>query len=100
MTRVYSLSAKVWLYPGKAAWHFITLPIETAKDIDYYFGFEKRGWGSIPVAVTISNTTWNTSIFTDKKNQSYLLPLKSSVRKAENITADQSIHLTLTVGNE
>ena len=29
----YTLSAKVWRYPGDAGWHFVTLPGELADEI-------------------------------------------------------------------
>lgn len=49
------------------------------------------GWGSLPVMATIGKTSWKTSIFPDKKSESYLLPLKAEVRKKEKIYEDQTI---------
>lgn len=57
MTKTFSVSAKVWLYPGRSAWHFVTIPTDIAKDIDFYFTHAKKGWGSLPIAVTIGKTT-------------------------------------------
>lgn len=98
MQKTYTLTAEVWLYPGMAAWHFITLPIQTADEIKVLFDEEKRGWGSIPVVVTIGSTTWKTSIFPDKQSNSYLLPLKVAVRKKEKIKIGDPVKLTLAVG--
>lgn len=97
MKKTYQLEAKVWLYPGKAAWHFLTVPSDIADDIDYYFSMEKRGWGSLPVSVTIGETTWETSIFPDKKTQSYLLPLKAAVRKKEHILANDTVAAAIEI---
>lgn len=66
MHKTYDINEKVWLYPGKAAWHFVTIPKDISSDIDYYFAQNKRGWGSLPVSVTIGKTTWKTSIFPDE----------------------------------
>ena len=57
----------------------------------------KRGWGSLPVKVAIGETSWNTSIFPDKKLGSYLLPIKSDVRKKELISAGNIVQLSLEI---
>lgn len=90
----YKLRGKVWLYPGAAAWHFVTLPKRQAAEIQDMFGAAARGWGSLPVVVTVGQTTWRTSIFPDKKSASYLLPIKASVRKAEGIEAGDVVAFT------
>ena len=79
-------SAKVWIYPGmKGAWHFLSVPKKKSAQIKKVFGALAGGWGSLPVDVAIGKTSWKTSIFPDKKSASYILPLKSAVRKKENI---------------
>jgi len=95
MTKNYQFTEKVWVYPGKAAWYFVTLPTEMALEIHYYFSMEKRGWGSLPVEVVIGTSAWKTSIFPDKSSQSFLLPLKADVRKKESITVGSSITVTM-----
>ena len=99
MKKTYSLSAEVWLYSGMAAWHFLTLPTETAQEIDHIFHLSKRGWGSLRVTVTIGRTSWQTSIFPDKKSNSYLLPLKAEVRKKESIKAGDKIDFRLEISD-
>ena len=88
---VYSIRAKVWLYPGMAGWHFVTLPKKQSGEITRLFGILKRGWGSLRVVATVGKTSWKTSIFPDKKAGAYLLPIKASVRKQEDITAGDTI---------
>jgi hypothetical protein len=95
--KIYSFKAKVWLYPSNAAWHFVTLPQDDAKDINYYFGEVKRGWGSLPVTVTLGATSWKTSIFPDKESRSYLLPLKAQVRKKEGVKEGDEISLLVEI---
>ena len=97
MTKTYQLKAKTWLYPGKAAWHFLTIPTDITKEIDYYFSMAKKGWGSLPVQVTIGKTSWKTSIFPDKKTASYLLPLKADVRKKEAIKENDVVLVHITI---
>ena len=93
----YSFSSTVWLYPGMAGWHFITIPEDVSEEIQDRFGDQKRGWGSLPVEVTIGTTTWKTSIFPDTKTKAYVLPIKAEVRKKEGITADTSVTLLLEI---
>lgn len=93
----FKFKAKIWLYPGMAAWHFVTLPKKLSKDIKNFFGGMGRGFGSLPVSITIGNTTWKSSIFPDKKAGAYLLPLKSAVRKAENLKSGQTVEINIQI---
>lgn len=97
MTKTFTFSAPVWLYPGKSAWHFITVPKETSQEIDEYFSHVKRGWGSLPVSVRTGQTEWKTSIFPDKKTEAYLLPLKALARKQADIRVGDEAQVTLTI---
>lgn len=80
-----------------AAWHFVNLPKKLSKEIRETYGGLARGWGSLPVSVTIGETTWKTSIFPDKKSGTYLLPLKGKVRDQEAIRAGSVIKVALHV---
>lgn len=93
----FAVRAKVWLYPGMAGWHFVTLSQKQSEAIKSMFGGLAKGWGSLPVLVTIGKTSWQTSIFPDKKVGAYLLPLKSVVRKKEGILANDTISLQLEI---
>jgi hypothetical protein len=93
----FSFKSKVWIYPGMAGWHFVTLPKKIANEIASRYHYIKKGFGSLPVEVTIGKTNWKTSIFPDKKTQSYLLPLKVEVRKKEGIKEGDTINFTIEV---
>lgn len=96
--RTYKMRAKVWLYSGEtAAWHFAMLPKTQSDMIRKRFGGMKRGWGSLPVTVTIGGTSWKTSIFPDKKADAYLLPLRADVRKKESIEKGSMIALVMEI---
>jgi hypothetical protein len=88
---IYKMTEKVWIYPGDFAnWHFVTLTKKVGQEIKEKYGKNARGFGSLPVEVTIGQTTWKTSIFPDKSAGSYLLPLKAKVRKLEDIEAGET----------
>lgn len=93
----FTCKSVVWIYPGMAGWHFVNLDKKTSKYIQEVFGALKRGWGSLPVRITIGKTSWDSSIFPDKKSGTYLLPLKADVRKKEHIEKDQRISYTIEI---
>jgi hypothetical protein len=94
----YSFKGKVWLYSGGASsWHFITLPKTLSREIDSRFFGLKKGFGSLPVKVTLGSTEWETSIFPDKKNGSFILPLKAEIRKKEKFGEGSSISLLIEI---
>ena len=94
---MFEFSARVVPYPGMAAWRFISLPQALASEVKVKFGKMKKGWGSIPVLVMVGKTTWETSIFPDKKSQTYLLPMKLEVRKKEGIMDGDKIAVCLRI---
>lgn len=94
----YVFTEKVWIYPGEAAvWHFVTLPKTLAREIRERSAGVRRGFGSLPVEVTIGATTWRTSIFPDKREDSYLLPLKADVRRREGIRDRDTVKVAITL---
>lgn len=93
----YVVTAKLWRYPGKAAWYFLTLPSKEAQEIKDRYSIVKKGFGSLPITATIGETSWATSIFPDRKIGSYLLPVKAEVRQRENINQDDRVTVSVEV---
>jgi hypothetical protein len=91
----FRFEAPLWLHPGDAAWHFLTLPFDVADDIEEISRPVQRGFGSVRVRVTVGSTTWATSLFPDSKATSYLLPMKKAVRSAERIAVGDTVSVTL-----
>lgn len=80
-----------------AGWHFVSVPKDETDDIQKRFGNLKRGWGPLPVSITVGKTSWNTSIFPDKKSGEYVLPLKAEIRKKEGIIQNEKIDILLEI---
>lgn len=95
--KLYQLRSKIWLYPGEAAWHFITVSKIASTQIQKEFGEKARGWGSLPVVVTLGKTRWNTSIFPDRKSGTYLLPLKAQVRAKEGVAHGDTVTFSIRI---
>ena len=100
MTSSYSFRAELWLYPGEAGWHFLTLPADVADDLREEAAVFRKGFGSIKVTAEISGHTWQTSVFPDSKSGSYLLPVKKAVRTAARISAGDEVAVRLEIEHE
>jgi hypothetical protein len=89
--RHFSFTATMWKWSGnnssdKGSWYFLTVPKTISQKVRSAVSMKpRRGFGSVPVLVTIGMSRWRTSVFPDTKLGSYILPIKASVRKAERI---------------
>ncbi len=96
--KTYTIKAKVWLYPGESSsWHFLSVPKKESEMIKESFRGLTRGFGSLPVSVTIGKTSWVTSIFPESKSGVYMLPLKVQVRKREGIFEGDTVTVSLKI---
>jgi hypothetical protein len=90
-----SFEATVICWRGPAPWFYAPVPIEHAAALRQASRIASYGWGVIPVAARIGDVTFNTSLF--PKDATYLLPLKSAVRRRADITAGDVIQVEMTV---
>ena len=90
-------TADLWLHEGAAAWHFLTLPADVADEVRELAAPARAGFGSVRVGATVGGTSWQTSVFPDARSGSYLLPVKKSVRVAEQLTAGDRVRVELAV---
>ena len=90
-------TAPLWLWPGDAAWHFVSLPEDAADEIRARFGSQARGFGSVRVHVRVGATSWDTSIFPDSKSGTYVLPVKRLVRDREGLSEGDDLEVHLEV---
>jgi hypothetical protein len=88
-------SGKIWFWRGPAPWFFVTVPEEQSRDLKAISGLVTYGWGVIPVHARIGVTEFRTSLF--PKDGRYLVPIKASVREAENLEEGDSVTLWLEV---
>ena len=88
-------SGIIWFWKGPAPWFFVTVPEEQSRDIKSISGMVTYGWGVIPVHARIGSTEWTTSLF--PKDGLYLVPIKASVRKAENLAEGDHVTIRLEI---
>ena len=85
----------IWFWHGPSPWYFVTVPEEQSLDLKAILGFVTYGWGMIPVTVRIGETEWKTSMF--PKDGRYIVPIKASVRNAENLGLGDHVTIRLEV---
>jgi hypothetical protein len=83
----WTFEAQLWIWDARRAdsWTFVSLPAEASAEIRERVDLNPRGFGSVPVRVTVGASTWATSIFPDRERGSYSLPVKKAVRRAEGL---------------
>ena len=96
----YEFDAELWRWPARDTWYFITLPPEDVAEEIRFFHKNRRGFGSLRVEVSCGGSTWRTSIFPDKNTNSFVLPVKAAIRKAEGISAGETARFRLRVIDE
>ena len=92
---IIEFSGAIWYWRGPAPHHFVTIPAEQSHDLQAILRFVTYGWGMIPVNVRIGKSEWTTSLF--PKNGAYIVPIKASVREAENLEVGDSVTVQLEV---
>ena len=92
---IVSFEGELWRWPGDAAWHFVSLPVEASEEIRELTAPRRTGFGSVRVRATIGPTTWLTSVFPDKKSGAYLLPVKAAVRRAADLEPGDDTAVTV-----
>ena len=71
------------------------MPEKESLDLQAVSAAVTYGWGMIPVAVTIGDTTLTTALW--PKDGSYVVPLKDALRKPEGIRLGDVVTVLLRI---
>ena len=93
----FEFEATLWKADGNSGWHFVSIPIALSQEIRHLFQKEEEGWGRLPVMAFIGDTSWDTAIWFDTKNNTYLLPIKVAIRKNESISVGMIVKITIYI---
>lgn len=93
----YEFTAKIWQYNGPNGWYFVSLPEDLSKEIRLALKHEEQGWGRLPAKAEIGHTAWETAIWFDTNQNTYLLPLKADVRKKQKLGLDDAVNVVIWV---
>ena len=88
--------AKIWSQESTDAWHFVTLPAALSKRIRTLATGSLKPFGSFHVKARTGLTSWETSLFADKKRNAFVLPVKADVRRKEKIKLGDMIEVSIT----
>ena len=92
---IIEFNGKIIFWKGPAPWFFVTVPAKQSRELKAISGLVTYGWGVIPVHVRIGKTEFQTSLF--PKDDRYLVPIKVSVRKVENLAKGDKVTVWLEV---
>ena len=94
----YTFSGKLWQHKApKGGWFFISLPAEMSQEIRENFKNQEEGWGRLKVTAEISGIKWETAIWYDSKKETYLLPIKSEIRKKLKIDFENLLEIKISI---
>ena len=91
----FDFAGTVIEWRGPAPYHFVALPDWVAEQIAVVARAVSYGWGMIPVAATVGETDFTTSLF--PKDGGYVVPLKDKVRDAEELDVGDVVTVRLTI---
>lgn len=89
-----TFDAELFPWEANTSWVFVAIPADDADAIEDATALT-GGFGSIKVQVQIGKTAWSTSLFPSKEMQTYVLPLKKAVRKAEGLEVGDTASITI-----
>lgn len=96
----YEFAAKVYHYsssPEMTGWTLVKLPKELSVEIRQLFKGLEEGWGRMKVNSKVGNSEWQTAIWFDTKQETYLLPIKAAIRKKEKIVKDMVVDIAIWI---
>jgi hypothetical protein len=93
----YVFDAELFLWDARKheSWALVSLPVDDAEEIRHRTEGSTNGFGSVRVTATIGTSTWQTSIFPDAGERTFVLPVKKAVRKAEGLDPGDSARVAV-----
>lgn len=93
----YDFSAKLWKDSSSGGWVFISLPKSMSKEIRKNLQWQEEGWGRMKASAKINEIEWNTAIWFDTKQNTYLLPVKSEIRRKASLKLDEIVAVSISI---
>ncbi|WP_370476523.1 DUF1905 domain-containing protein [Tamlana flava] len=93
----YEYTTKMWRYDSSGGWYFVSLPKTLSKEIRDNLKWQEEGWGRIKAFAQIGKLVWETAIWFDTKMDTYILPIKSEIRKKTDLKINQKIDMNIWI---
>ena len=91
----FRFEATVITWRGPSPFFFAAIPSEHVERLRLVAKAVTYGWGMIPVEATIRSVVFTTSLF--PRDATYLLPIKTDVRRRARIAAGDMIDVDLAI---
>lgn len=91
----FTFDAAIIEWRGPAPFFYAPVPPEIAADIRAASKLVSYGWGVIPAEITVNGVSFTSSLF--PKDGTYLVPLKTAIRKSAGVTLGDLVHIDLTL---
>ncbi|WP_116770057.1 DUF1905 domain-containing protein [Maribacter litoralis] len=93
----YKFLGKLWEDQSSAGWFFISIPKNISKEIRENLQWQEEGWGRMKASASVKEIKWDTAIWFDTKMNTYLLPVKSEIRKKACLKSDDEIIVNISI---
>lgn len=93
----YEFSTKMWKHAPTGGWYFVSLPKLISKEIREHFKWQEEGWGRMKASAQIHDVKWETAIWFDTKMETYLLPIKSEIRKKSKLEVHKKVDMQIWI---
>lgn len=93
----FRFEAVLWQASTTGTWVFLSVPTDVVNEIRKSSPRPLRGFGSVPVTVSIGATSWTTSIFPDSKIKTSVLPVTKLVRTQNHLNVGDTASVVLTL---
>lgn len=100
LEKKFTFDSTIWIWNNgatKGSWYFVSLPKDLSQEISDNYPFKHKGFGSVPVGVTIGESQWRTSMFPSKPYNTYILPIKKAIRMNEGLDKDELIKVIIMI---
>jgi hypothetical protein len=94
----FAFETNVISWRGPAPFVFAPIPAPHVERLRLGSKAVTYGWGMIPVEATVKNVAFKTSLF--PKDATYLLPIKTDVRKRAKIAVGDLIGVDLVIQHD
>jgi hypothetical protein len=91
----FEFDGTILYWRGPSPYFFVAVPEKESRALNEISALVTYGWGVIPVRVRIGSSEWQTSLF--PKDGRYLVPIKTSIRRAEQIEQGDTVTVRLEV---
>ena len=92
---IIEFEGNIFYWRGPAPYLFVAIPEGPSLGLKAISTEVSYGWGVIPVQARIGETVWKTSLF--PKDGRYLVPIRMSVQKAENLAEGDEVRVQIEV---